>query len=171
MPRSIRVSLTPEQRAELKQRMRARKTAPQTRLRLEMLRLSDLSHTIPEIARALDQHHQTVRKYLKGFLATGFAALNDRPRSGRPRVITDVHLTALERLLDEAARGGRTWTTGQLAAWLHEHYGITVSAGWLGEVLKVHHCRWKRTQRSARQKQADPDLQRRKRADLETLSL
>jgi len=171
MPRTIRVLLSDDQRADLNRRLRAPTTAPRVRERLEMVRLSSLGHTIPVIARTLGLHHQTVRKYLKLFQTSGIDALADRPRSGRPRVVTDQHLTALTALLDTAANGERTWTAPQLVAWLHDQFAITVSAGWLAELLKTRHYRWKRTYRSVRHKQSNATLQHRKRADLETLNL
>lgn len=58
----IRVCLTPAQRTALHQRARARVVAPRLRDRLEMVRLSDLGWTVPQIAAYLDCHHQTVRK-------------------------------------------------------------------------------------------------------------
>lgn len=171
MPRMIRVTLSDEQRIDLNHRLRAPTTAPRVRERLEMVRLSSLGHSIPAIAHALDLHQQTVRKYLKLFLAHGMEALSDRPRSGRPRVVTDEHLAALTALLDTAADGERTWTAPQLVAWLSEQFGITVSAGWLTDLLKTRRYRWKRTYRSIRHKQSNATLQHRKRADLETLNL
>ncbi len=169
MPKVIRVTLTPEQRAELNERARAWEVAPRVRDRLEMIRLSDLGKTIPAIAAYLNQHPQTVRKYIKAFLAGGFAALHDQPRSGRPPTLTTIHLDALERLLDEAATRGRTWTTPQLVTWLNQRFGITISPGWLAAVLKARRFRWKRTKRAVHHKQKDPELQARKIADLETL--
>jgi len=50
MPKIIRLTLTPEQRAELQQRARERTIAPRLRDRLEMVRLSDLGWTVPQIA-------------------------------------------------------------------------------------------------------------------------
>src|SRR5918911_3747087 len=87
VPKIIRVQLTPKQRNELNQRARARDVAPRLRERLEMVRLSDLGQTIPQIAQTLGHHEQTVRKYLTAFLADGFAALPDRPISGRPPTV------------------------------------------------------------------------------------
>jgi transposase len=171
MPRMIRVTLNDEQRSDVNRHLRAPTTAPRVRERLEMVRLSSLGHSIPAIARVLDVHHQTVRKYLKLFLVDGIPAVADRPRSGRPRVVTDEHLAALTALLDTAAQGERTWTAPQLVAWLHEQFAITVSAGWLAELLKTRRYRWKRTYRSVRHKQSNSALQHRKRADLETLNL
>src|SRR5947209_13354743 len=110
MPKIIRVQLSPEQRDALNQRARARDIAPRLRERLEMVRLSDLGQTIPQIAQTLDLHEQTVRKYLKAFLAAGFDALPDRPIPGRPPTVRRADLDAVGHLLDAAAAQGRTWT-------------------------------------------------------------
>lgn len=179
MPKIIRVSLTPQQRDQLNQRARARSLPPKVRDRLEMIRLSDMGHTIPQIALALGHHQQTVRKYLHLFASQSrgadfdFDLLLDAPRSGRPPVLTADHLLAMEHLLDEGALTGRTWTRRQLAAWLHEQIGISINPTYLSERLKEHHFRWKRTARSVhhKQKQKDPKLQAEKRMALETLNL
>jgi len=111
MPKVIRVTLPPEQRAELNERARVRTLAPRLRDRLEMVRLSDLGQTIPQIARQLGVHEQIVRKYLKAFLDSGFVALPDHPVPGRPPTVTPAAVAALGHLLDEAAAQGHTWTT------------------------------------------------------------
>jgi transposase len=145
-----------------------------------MIRLSDMGHTIPQIATVLGHHQQTVRKYLKLFMAMSreanfnFDLLADAPRSGRPCVLTTDHLLAMERLLDEGAVTGRTWTRRQLAEWLREEFGISINSVYLGDRLKERHFRWKRTQRSVHHKQKDPEhpeLQAEKRVALETLNL
>ena len=107
MPKIIRVTLTEEQLAELNERARSRALAPQERERLEMVRLSHLGLTVPRIAAHLGRHPQTVRRVV-GFQAGGFASLPDRPRSGRPAVLTGPVLAALERRLDADAAAGRT---------------------------------------------------------------
>ncbi len=171
MPKSIRVSLTAEQRRELQQRARQREVAPRVRDRLEMVRLSDLGRTIPQIARDLGAHEQTVRKYLKAFRGGGFTALPDRPRPGRTPTATTADLDAVVRLLDESAATGHTWTLPQLAQWLTAQRGVTISTGHLRALLRRRRCRWKRTARTVRHKQRDPDLQAAKEADLDTLTL
>jgi len=168
-----RVALTPEQRAELQRRARGRVVAPALRDRLEMIRLSDLGWSVPQIAAALGKHEQTVRKYVKAFLAsgeTGWAVLPDRPRPGRPPKVTGAHLTAVERLLDEAAaRGERTWSAPQLARWLAQTHGVRVRPSYLAERLRQRRFRWKRTKRTVQHK-ADPDRQAQARADLAVLT-
>jgi transposase len=172
-----RVTLTPEQRADLQRRARERVIAPALRDRLEMLRLSDLGRSVPQIAGDLDRHEQTVRKYLKAFLAaeaaapgSGWAVLPDRPRPGRPPRLTEAHLRAVEQLLDEAAaRGERTWTAPQLARWLEETHHVRVRPKYLGERLHQRKFRWKRTKRSVHHK-ADSDRQAQAKADLAVLT-
>ncbi len=90
----IRVELTPAQRDELHARTRAPEITARTRDRLEMIRLADAGWMVPRIARHLGAHEQTVRKYVKAFLAAGFDALPDRPRPGRPPTVTTTHLHA-----------------------------------------------------------------------------
>src|SRR3712207_1152543 len=136
-----------------------------------MVRLSDLGWSVPRIARYLDKHEQTVRRYIKAFLASGWDALPDRPRPGRPPTLTEAHLRAVEQVLDEAAaEGDRTWSAPQLARWLDETHGVHVRPRYLGERLHQRKFRWKRTKRSVHHK-ADPVRQEQARADLAALAL
>ncbi|GAC1454692.1 MAG: hypothetical protein PVSMB4_15260 [Ktedonobacterales bacterium] len=171
MPKIIRVRLTPEQRDELNQRARARTLPPRLRERLEMVRLSDLGQTIPQIAQTLGHHDQTVRKYLKAFIADGFTALPDRPISGRPPALTRADLNALGHLLDAAAARGETWTTPRLRHWLASERGVRISTGRLGVLLRRERMRWKRTKHSVRHLQKDAALQEAAQAHLESLIL
>lgn len=171
MPKIIRVRLTPEQRDELNQRARARDVAPRLRDRLEMVRLSDLGQTIPQIAQTLGAHQQTVRKHLKAFGAEGFAALSDQPSPGRPPTVTRADLDALGHLLDEAATQGQTWTKTRLARWLAQERGVLVTPQHLGVLLRRERFRWKRTKRSVRHLQKAPALQEAAKAHLESLIL
>ena len=168
----LRVSLTPAQRAELNVWARQRELSVRLRDRLEMVRLSDLGHSVEQIASALGCHHTTVRRQLHAFQRGGLAALRPIPPQGRPPRLQPTHLAALEHLLDEAAAGGpasRTWTLPQLCAWLDEQVHVQISGNRLSVILKERHFRWKRTKRSVQHHQRDPQLQAAKAADLETL--
>jgi transposase len=144
---------------------------PRLRDRLEMVRLSDLGWSVPKIAAYLGAHEQPVRKYVKAFLAGGWATLPDRPRPGRPPTLTEAHLLAVEQLLDEAARRGeRTWSAPQLAEWLARTHAVRVGPKYLGERLAARRFRWKRTKRTVQHK-ADPVRQEQAKADLAALAL
>src|SRR3712207_2263383 len=119
----LRIHLSPAQRDELRARTRQPGLAPQTRDRVEMVRLADAGWRVPQIGRHLGYHKQTTRKYLQAFQAAGFDRLVDRPRPGRPARVTPAHLAALARLLDETER---TWTVPQLVAWLDRVHQVRV---------------------------------------------
>jgi magnesium-transporting ATPase (P-type) len=87
-------------------------SAPSTRDRLEMLRLSDAGWSIPKIARHLQRHEQTVRHWIKVFLLEGFDALVDPPRPGKPSAITQEILAAVRTWIET---GDRIWSASQVA--------------------------------------------------------
>ncbi len=162
----IRVALTPSQREELRARTRRPDVTPRVRDRLEMIRLADAGWTIPRIARHLGCHEQTVRAYVKAFLASGFEALPDRPRPGRPPTVTRAHLDAVAALLEA---GGRTWTTAQLVVWLEREHGVHVHPDHLSRLLHARRFSWKRTVSSVAHKRRDPDAYPAKTAELAEL--
>ncbi len=147
-----RITLTDEQRHELRQRTREAGLAPSTRDRLEMVRLSDAGWSVPTIARHLGQHEQTVRAWIKAFLAGGFDALPNQPRGGKESALTPPMLAAVRT---EVATGTRTWTAAQLADWVAEHHGVRLSTDRLRVHLRRAQISWQRTSRSLKHKQ-DP---------------
>jgi transposase len=169
MATGFRIRLTGDQWAEWHRRWQAQATLRE-RTRLDMVWLSAWDWSVPRIARRVGLHEQTVRRVVTRFLAEGFAGLADRPRPGRPATLTAADLAAVEALLDGAATQGETWTTPRLATWLDETRAVRVNAEYLGARLRARKFRWKRTKRSVRDKQRDPDLQQRKTAELEVLT-
>ena len=78
-----RVHLNEAEREQLQHRTRQHHLAPQTRDRLEMVRLSHAGWSIPKIAAHLRAHEQTVRRWIKTFLQAVFDALSDNPCPGK----------------------------------------------------------------------------------------
>ncbi len=148
-----RITLTDEQRRELRERTRPAGLAPSTRDRLEMVRLCDAGWSVPHIARHLGQHEHTVRPWIKAFLAGGFDALPSKPRGGKQSALT---AAMLESVRAEVARGTRTCTAAQLADWIADHHGVRLSADRLRRRLHRAKISWQRTSRTLRHKQ-DPD--------------
>jgi transposase len=151
--RMYRITLTDEQRRELRERAHRAGLAPSTRDRLEMVRLSDAGWSVPRIARHLGPHEQTVRTWIKAFLDGAFEALPNKPRGGQESALT---APMLERVRAEVATGTRTWTAAQLADWVAEHHGVRLSADRLRIHLRRARISWQRTSRTLRHKQ-DPD--------------
>jgi len=119
-----RIRLTAEQHQELRRRTHARGLAPRTRDRLEMVRLADAGWSVPRIARHLGQHEQTVRAWIKAFLAGGFDALPNLPRGGGHSAFTPALIAATHAMI---LRSDRIWTARQIAAWLAAEHGVTLS--------------------------------------------
>src|SRR5947209_17426422 len=149
-----RITLTDEQRRELRERTRQAGLAPSTRDRLEMVRLADAGWSVPRIARHLGQHEHTVRPWIKAFLhGGGFDALPNKPRGGKQSALT---APMLESVRVEVAHGTRTWTAAQLADWIAERHGVRPSADRVRIHLRRAKISWQRTSRTLRHKQ-DPD--------------
>ncbi len=147
-----RITLSDVQRADLRERTRQAGIAPSTRDRLEMVRLSDAGWSVPRIARHLGQHEQTVRTWIKAFLASGFDALPHKPRGGKESALS---APMLEGVRAEVATGTRTWTAAQLAAWVAARHGVRLSADRLRIHLRRARISWQRTSRTLRHTQ-DP---------------
>ena len=160
-----RVTLTTDQHAELQCRTRQTGIAPSTRDRLEMVRLSDAGWSVPPIARHLGAHEQTVRAWIKAFLAKGFDALTNKPRGGDQSAVTP---TMLEAACAEVAKGRRTWSAREIADWIAEQYGVRISPGRMRVHLKRAKLSYQRTSRSLRHKQQPEEVAERK-AQLEVL--
>src|SRR3712207_6404587 len=160
-----RITLTDDQRHDLRQRTRQAGIASSTRDRLEMVRLSDAGWSVPQIARHLGQHEQTVRAWIKAFLDGGFDALPNKPRGGKQSALTAAILDAVRA---ELAKGERTWTAAQLADWITEHHGVRSSTDRLRVHLRRAKLSWQRTSRTLKHKQ-DPDEVAERHAVLEEL--
>jgi transposase len=108
--------------------------------RARMLLLADRGESIQGIARTMGTNRSLVREWFRRFLAEGMEGLSDRPRSGRPEVIT-----ALERhqVLATACRSPgefghcRTlWSHDTLAETVLAHGLVrAISAATVGRIL------------------------------------
>lgn len=159
------ITLTEEQSAELNRRTRERVIAPSTRDRLEMVRLCDADWSVPRIAKHMRQHEQTVRFWIKAFRSSGFDGLVNKPHVGQTSALTAV---MLEDLREEIGKGTRTWTTAQVAVWISDRYGVTLSADRIGVHLRRAGLSRQRTGPDLKHKQK-PEEVAEKRTTLETL--
>ena len=151
----FRISLSENDHAELRRRAHEPGVRPQLRDRLEMVRLGAAGWSVPHIAQHLRAHEQTVRRYVKAYLAGGFDGLIPRPHPGRPPRVRLADLQALEQRIDAA---DRTWTAPQLVEWLDAERHVRVCPEHLGRLLRRRRFRWKRTKPSVAHKRKDPQL-------------
>ncbi|MBA3794802.1 MAG: helix-turn-helix domain-containing protein [Rubrobacter sp.] len=135
----IRVpALDPEQLAALENLYRATRDA-RLRTRAQMVLLAtERRLTAAKIAEIVRASEETVRRWLKRYLAEGVEGLRDVPRPGAPRKVTADYK---ERLLHAVRRRPRSlglpfslWTLRRLADHMAEQTGIRVEY----ETVRLH---------------------------------
>ena len=104
---------------------------PRTRLRVQMILLSSQGYSVAEIVGITRQSDDTVRHWLKRFLAGGWHGLLEAPRSGRPAALTPAVEEFLYECLQKSPRDFRlarpTWTTALLAQVIGRRLKIKVT--------------------------------------------
>ena len=132
--------LTEQQLAELDELYRTTKV-PRVRTRAQMILLSTEKRLkVSEIADIVRESDATVLRWLKRYMAEGVDGLQDAPRSGRERTVTE---TYQEKLIEAVRRRPRSldldfslWTLQRLTDYMAEEIGIRVSAETVRRTLK-----------------------------------
>jgi transposase len=137
--RPIRIpTLNSEQLAALEESYRTTREA-RLRTRAQMVLLAaEQRMSAAEIAEIVRASEETVRRWLKRYLAEGVEGLRDVPHPGAPRKVTEEYR---ERLIHAVRRRPRSlglpfslWTLRRLADYLAEQTGIRVEY----ETVRVH---------------------------------
>jgi transposase len=120
------------------------RTTRQVRLRTRaqiVLLAGEHRLTAPAIARIVREDEQTVRRWLKRWLAEGIAGLQDRPVPGGPAKITDADREQLLAAVSQRPRSlGQPyslWTLQRLADYLAESTGLRLSYETVRVALKA----------------------------------
>jgi transposase len=129
--------------AELEELENLYRTTKDVRLRTRaqiVLLAGEQRMTAPAIAKIVRENDQTVRNWLKRWMAEGIEGLKDRPMPGAPPKITP---TYKEQLLFAVRRRPRSlgqpyslWTLQRLTDYMAEQTGIRVSYETVRLVLK-----------------------------------
>ncbi len=123
--------LSPEAIAELDQLYRTTRDV-RLRMRAQMVLLAaEQGMLAPEIARIVRSDEETVRSWLRRYLAEGVAGLADAPRPGAVPKVTPEYRELLLKVVRQRPRSlGQAyslWTLQRLADYLAEQTGIRVS--------------------------------------------
>ncbi len=139
-PLEIPIPTAPELEALAQLYRTTRDARLRTRTQIVLL-AAEQRMTAPAIAAIVREDDQTVRNWLKRWLAEGIAGLHDRPMPGAPPKITDAYET---QLLETVRRRPRSldqpysmWTLQRLADYMAEQTGIRVSYETIRRVLKA----------------------------------
>lgn len=134
--------------------------------RAQMILLSlEQRMTAAEIARIVRTSEQTVRTWLKRFMAEGVAGLADKPRPGAPRKATAAYRQQLVEVVRQRPRSlGQPyslWTLQRLADYMADATGIRVTHVTVREILAQQDIVLSRPQHKV--SSPDPDYQVKKR--------
>ena len=123
---------------ELDRLYRATRDA-QLRTRVHMVLLAvEKGLVAAEIANIVRADEQTVRRWLKRYQTLGLAGLNDSPRPGCPRKVTEAYLSELIEVVRQPPPAFQlpftSWTLDRLADFMAQKTGIAVNP----ETLRLH---------------------------------
>jgi transposase len=84
--------------------------------------------TCPEVAKLLGEAPRTVEYWLDRYEKNGIAGLGEQPKSGRPSRLSEKQLEEVKAALQQvqADLPGPSLTGKALAAWIAEHYGVSL---------------------------------------------
>lgn len=117
MRKAAIVRLTPEQRAEVTERLERETLNGRRRRHFQILLLADEGHTDARIAATTGASRSTVERVRKRFVREGLeAALHDKPRSGAPAKLDGKHEAMIVALACSEAPEGRAHWNAQLLA-------------------------------------------------------
>jgi len=126
------ITLTDEERGQLKEWARSRTRARTIAKRARIILACDGGRTNRQVARQVRVTTQTVGKWRTRFVARRLEGLTDNPRSGAPRSISDALVEAVvTKTLHEQPPDAARWSSRQLASAL----GISQRA-----VLRIWHA-------------------------------
>lgn len=83
-PHALTIELTPEEKVHLERMLKTQTIPVRDFLRAKMILLASQGISNVEIAKRLEVHEHTVRKWRKRFLKSRMKGLRDLPRSGAP---------------------------------------------------------------------------------------
>lgn len=137
-PVAVAITLSETDRETLLAWSRRPKTAQALALRARIVLAADSGLTNTAIAAELGITMMTVTKWRGRFAERGLAGLNDEPRPGAARTITDAHVErVLTTTLESTPENATHWSTRRLAAQLGMSQSA-VSRIWRAFALQPH---------------------------------
>jgi transposase len=139
--------LTPDEQAALEKLAHSRTAPARPVERARILWQAHRGEAPPLIAVELRLDADTVRRRLRRFNVDGLAALEDKPRRGRPATYSaeQVAEVVAAALTDPQTLGlpFACWTLDRLVGYLTAHKGIALKRRRLDEILLQEGLRWR----------------------------
>jgi transposase len=153
---ALPLQLTPEERNEL--RRQARRAVGRVSERIHFVLLHARGYSPPQIAELYQVDERTIVHWLERYQAMGLPGLDDRPRSGRPRLARAAAEAEASRCLDQSpsvvAVERTTWTRRLLQRHLRERLACCLSVRSVSRLIHRLDFVWTRPKLAL--KQGDP---------------
>lgn len=132
------LKLTPEERAELMNRLAIRKAPADEKLRIRIVLGCADGEAGTSISKRLKVSIQTISKWRRRYTAYRFAGLSDAPRSGRPRTVLDEQVqTVVDKVRQSTPANATHWSVRSMSAATGVS-AATVQRIWRAFGLKPH---------------------------------
>jgi transposase len=109
--------------------------------RSQIVLWDDEGYSPAEIAQMAKTTKPTVYKWIKRYAEWGIAGLESRTSTGRPRSVSGEvrsRILALSRESPPASTGLTHWSSGEMAKYLKQHEGISVSHNFVSVLWREH---------------------------------
>ncbi len=125
------LSLTVEQQRELDQAMKSKNTSGRYLKRLQSIKLNSRGYAVTTISELLEVHYNSVYNWLKRYEQGGLPALAEKPRSGRPKLLSDEQEAKVRDWVDEEPRRLK-----QVLSKVEASFAVKLSQDTLKRILK-----------------------------------
>jgi transposase len=135
------MSLSNEERAELRSMLRSSRYNSLVVTRAQMVLWADEGFSVAQIATMAGMTKPTVYKWISRYATDGLAGLESRKSSGRPRSISGevrARILALTRMSPPEDTGLTHWSSYEMARYLKRHEGISVSHNFVSVLWRQH---------------------------------
>jgi transposase len=162
----IRLDLNDNEKMDLQ--LEARRAVGRVSERIHFVLLAAQGHSAPEIGQLMGYDAASVRRWLKAYHDGGLVALNDAPRSGRPRVAAHLDDVVEAQVSQPPPVFGylpAIWTVAMLVTHIAQ-FGIHASVSTVRRTLKRLRFSWHRPKwaparrRDPRREEKEAHLQR-----------
>ena len=151
------VSLSREQLSELDAVMRSKGCDKRTFKRLQSIKLNATGYSILQIIDLLGVHYKSAYNWISRYEKEGVAGLKDKPKSGRPPILTEKDKDRVEAFIQETPQQPKV-----VLARVETELGKTVSRDTLRRVLKGLDHTYRRVRKSLRSKRDDQEFEAKK---------
>jgi transposase len=115
--------------------------------RVQAIKLSSKGHSIKGISEMLDVHYNSAYHWIRKYQLEGIDGLLDKPKSGRPRKISDSEMKIVESIVNEEPRSIKVSIPK-----IEKQLGTKISLWTVQRALKRINYSYKRTRKSLKHK-------------------